>query len=371
MENQRIISSDSHIMEPADLWTSRIEPKWRDRAPHVVRMDDADWWFCDGFRGMSFGAAIGDGTRFDDPEKLSYRDRVENVRPGAYDPDAHVKDMDIDGVDVGFIYPTNSLFAFSLPDAELLTPVFKTYNDWLAEFCQAHPKRLKGIGMLNVDFVDSAVKELERCAKLGLPGAMIAVFPTAGKPYDLPEYEPLWDAAVDLGIPLSLHTGTIRPAPGGQVLHVEELMPESLCTKDYYAKWTLAKMIFGGVFERHPKLQVGAIEFELSWAIYFLNRMDDAWTQKPHGDYWYRFKEDMFPSDYFHRNVFLGVQEDAEGIRNRAFIGVDNIQWGSDYPHMESTFPRSREILAEILVDCSEEEKSKIVGANAARVYNL
>ena len=79
----------------------------------------------------------------------------------------------------------------------------------------------------------------------------------------------------------------------------------------------------------------------------------------------------MLPSDYFRRNVFLGFQEDGLGIRLRDVIGVDNILWGSDYPHIESTFPRSQEILWEILAECSEEEKAKIAGGNTARIYRL
>ncbi len=85
----------------------------------------------------------------------------------------------------------------------------------------------------------------------------------------------------------------------------------------------------------------------------------------------YQYKDDMLPSDYFRRNVFLGFQEDALGLRLRDIIGVETLQWGSDYPHQESTFPRSREILEEILADCTEEEKAKIAGGNAARVYQL
>ena len=79
----------------------------------------------------------------------------------------------------------------------------------------------------------------------------------------------------------------------------------------------------------------------------------------------------MLPSDYFHRNVFVGFQEDDLGIQLRHIIGIENLQWGSDYPHHESTFPRSQEILEEILVDCTEQEKAAIVGGNAARVYGL
>jgi len=79
----------------------------------------------------------------------------------------------------------------------------------------------------------------------------------------------------------------------------------------------------------------------------------------------------MRPSDFFHRNVFLSFQEDAIGIRLRDVIGVDNMMWGSDYPHSESTFPQSRKILAEILAGVPEEEQAKIVGGNTARLYGF
>jgi predicted TIM-barrel fold metal-dependent hydrolase len=133
---------------------------------------------------------------------------------------------------------------------------------------------------------------------------------------------------------------------------------------------SLADMIYYGVFERYPKLMVGSVEQELSWVPHFLDRLDYNYTQRPVGSS-YRFKGDAFPSDFFHNNVFLGFQEDALGIRDRDIIGVDQLLWGSDYPHFESTFPRSQQIIEEILVDCTEEEKAKIVGGNAARVYRL
>ena len=112
------------------------------------------------------------------------------------------------------------------------------------------------------------------------------------------------------------------------------------------------------------------MEHELSWIPHFLNRIDYTYTQRVQEER-YRFKEAMLPSDYFHRNVFAGFQEDAMGIRDRNVIGVDNLLWGSDYPHVESTFPRSRQIIEEILKDCTEEEKAKMAGGNAARIYHL
>ena len=372
MVSYRIISSDDHVVEPPDLWTTRAEARFRERAPRLVRMEDGgDWWVCDGRTGIPLATGAQAGRRFEEPEGLSHVDRFDNVRAGAYIPEEHVKDLDIDGVDVSITYPTVGLALYSVPDSELLTSIFSTYNDWLAEFCGSYPSRLKGIAMINLDHVGSGVEEMERCAKLGLAGAMISVYPVEERPYSLPEYDPLWAAAQDLEMPISLHIGTNRPGPGQEVADVKSVTPPFYANVDHWVRMSLSHIIFSGVFERYPKLKVGSIEMELSWAPHFLDRLDYTYTQRAAGDAWHRFTEEMLPSDYFHRNVFLGFQEDALGIKMREYIGVDNLLWGSDYPHQESTFPRSRQILDEILADCSEEEKAKIVGGNAARVYHL
>ena len=375
MPGYRIISADNHVFEPPDLWLSRVEPKFRNRAPCVVREEDADWWYVDGKKvgtGFGFGGAQV-GRRFEEPEKLTAADVFENVRPGGYIPEEQIKDMDMDGVDVSIIYPTLGLQLFRQPDSELLTAIFRAYNDWLADFCSASPQRLTAIAMINVDDVQVGVKEMERCRGKGFVGAMIPVYPPEDRRYDSPEYEPIWAAAQDLEVPLSLHLGTNRSvALAGAVAAGGVSSRNSLQTnQDHYVRMSLSDIIFCGVFERYPKLQVGAVEHEVSWAPYFLDRMDYTYDQRYTGIGGYRFKDDMRPSDYFRRNVFIGFQEDGLGIRLRDIIGVDSLQWGSDYPHQESTFPRSREILEEILADCTEEEKAMIAGGNAARVYRL
>ena len=373
MANYRVISSDSHIVEPADLWTSRVEPKFRDRAPRIVHReeDDSDWWFCDGLKIMSTASGTNAGVRFEDPEKLTLATRMEEVLPGGFIPEEHVKDMDIDGIDVGILYPSIGLQLYSVPDGALVTAIFKAYNDWIAEFCNAAPNRLKGIAMLNVDDVQESSKELQRCHKMGLGGAMISVYPPEDRSYASPEYELLWAAAQDLGVPLSLHIGTNRASPGDPFVDIEMVGPAAFTNVDYWVRASLSHMIFSGVFERYPNLQVGSIEMELSWAPHFLDRLDYNYTERPRTGAWYIFKEDMLPSDYFHQNVFLAFQEDNLGVQLRHHIGVDNLAWGSDYPHPESTFPRSRQILEEILVDCTAEEKTKIAGGNMARIYHL
>ena len=330
-----------------------------------------DVWLCDGVRVSSTAGGAQAGWRFDQPEMLTKGDVFENVRPGAYVPEEHVKDMDIDGIDVSIIYPTAGLILFRVPDSELLTHVFRAYNGWLADFCKPFPARLKGIGMVNVDDVNVAVKELEMCANMGLAGAMISVYPSESQPYNSPVYEPLWAAAQDLEMPLSFHIGTNRLGVDDDCPRVDSATLGYQCNRDHWVRSSLSHLIYTGVFERYPKLQVGAVEHELGWIPYFVERLDYYYTQTAVGINSYRYSEDMLPSDYFRRNVFIGFQEDLSGIRDRHIIGVDLLQWGSDYPHVESTFPRSREILAEILADCTEEERAKIVGGNAARVYKL
>ena len=372
MASYKIISSDNHVFEPGDLWTSTVEPKFRDRVPYITRTEDgSDWWFCDGLKICPVAVETQLGKRFEEPGNLTYRDTVDNIMPGGYIPEEQIKDMDADGVEAGIVYPTIGLLFYSIPDSDLLNVIFAHYNDWVTKFCSAFPKRLKGIAMINIDDVQSGIKEMERCVNMGLVGAMITVYPTEDRSYDSPEYEPLWAAAQDLGVPLSLHVGTNRPGPGQQFADILSLKPGFFANVDYWVRVSVAHMIFSGVFERHPKLQVGMVEHELSWVPYFLNRLDYNYTQRTPGDNWYRFKEDMLPSDYFHRNVFLSFQEEALGIRDRHIIGVDNLLWGSDYPHVESTFPNTQKILKEILADCTEEEKAKIVGGNTARVYHL
>jgi predicted TIM-barrel fold metal-dependent hydrolase len=371
MATYRIISSDSHIIEPPDLWAGRIELRFRDRAPRVVQEDDGDWWIVDGQRTNSFQGGTQAGKRFEHHDEVKPAGRFADVRPGAYLPDAHLKDNEADGIYGSVMYPTEGLQLYSVPDSALLTAIFRAYNDWIAEFCSASPERLKGIAMVNVDDIPEAIKELQRTRTHGLVGAMITVYPAEDRSYDRPEYEPLWAAAQDLEMPLSLHIATNRPSPGLPLEDNRATRPSLLANADHWVRVSLGHMIFTGVFERYPRLRVGTVEHELSWVPHFLERIDYTYTQRARRAWWYRFKGDALPSDFFHRNVFLSFQEDQLGIRDRALIGVDNLMWGSDYPHTETTFPRSQAILERILAGVPAEERQKITSTNVARLYHF
>ena len=366
-----ILSSDSHVFEPPDLWTTRIDAAFRDRAPRMQRTDGADQLVVEADQVISgIGLISNAGARFEAPETISGQGRFEDVPRGGYDPGQHLRDMEVDGVAGEVLYPSQGLFYFRVADTALMSAIFRAYNDWLAEFCKTDASRLKGIAMINLDDVQDGIRELERAARLGLGGAMITEYPLEHRRYDQPEYEPFWAAAQALGMPLSLHTATRRQGKirgaGDKTLRDAS----SRATKAFYPALSMCDLIFSGVFERYPRLTLAIVEFELAWAPHVLTSMDYTYRER-HGEAIYRFKGGMRPSDFFHRNVVLSFQEDAIGIRLRDAIGVDNMMWGSDYPHSESTFPRSREILKAILAGVPDDEQAKIVGGNTARVYRF
>jgi predicted TIM-barrel fold metal-dependent hydrolase len=366
-----ILSSDSHVFEPPDLWTARIDAAFRDRAPRMQRINGVDQLVVEAQQVISgIGLISNAGARFEAPETISSRGRFEDVPPGGYDPAQHLADMRLDGVAGEVLYPSQGLFYFRVVDTPLMSAIFRAYNDWLADFCTTDRARLKGIAMINLDDVQDGIRELERAARTGFAGAMITEYPLEDRRYDQPEYEPFWAAAQALDMPLSLHTATRRQGKirgaGEQTLRDAS----SRATKAFYPATSMCDMIFSGVFERYPSLKLVIVEFELAWAPHLLSTMDYTYRER-HEEAFYRFKDGLLPSDCFRRNVSLSFQEDAIGIRLRDTIGVDNMMWGSDYPHSESTFPQSRKILAEILAGVPQDEQAKIVGGNAARLYHF
>ena len=374
MPDYRIISSDNHVVEPPDLWTERIESRFRDRGPPPVDTDDGPVWLVDGRKGSTLsGMASQAGRRFENPEELVRGDSWENARLGACIGEEALKDMDIDGVDVGIVYPTLTIFlARTVEDPQLLMAIHRVYNDFAVEYCSADPRRLKPIATVIVDDVQVAVKEIEPCAKMGCVGVSIPCY-DGRLGYQSPEYDPLWAAAQDLELPISLHIASPRPKPGKGWDREDALVFDNffLSNGDHWVRVSLSEMIVTGVFDRFPRLIVGSVEHELNWVPYFLERTDYSYNERTTGRQGYRLKDDMIPSDVFHRNCFVDFQEDAQGIKNRDIIGVNNILWGSDYPHTESTWPRSRQFIEETMADCTEEERAKMVSGNSARIYRL
>jgi len=185
MAQAAIFSADSHTMEPAKLWTERMDSKWRDRAPRVINNYEGrkgSIFVAEGLTPFPVGGGFAAGK---DPKDLAANQSVgyEEARPSGWDPVERVKDQDIDGVEGEVLYTTLGMFLFHLKDTDLQWASFRAYNDWVAEFSSYAPKRLVGLGLIALQDVNEAVRELQRIAKKGLRGAMINATAPGEVPY--------------------------------------------------------------------------------------------------------------------------------------------------------------------------------------------
>src|SRR5260370_27130083 len=157
-----VLWSDSHVFEPPDLWQTRIDAPFRDRAPRIERLDGADQIVVEADQILSrIGLISNAGARFEAPARISAQGRFEDVHRGGYDPRQHLEDMVLDGVAGEVLYPSQGLFYFKVADTLLMSAIFRAYNDWLADFCRTDPARLKGIAMINLNDVQAGIQDLD------------------------------------------------------------------------------------------------------------------------------------------------------------------------------------------------------------------
>jgi predicted TIM-barrel fold metal-dependent hydrolase len=362
-----MLSADSHVIEPPDLW-ERVDAAYRDRVPRLVADTDADWIYLDDARLVSFTVGAQVGKRFEGLEHLKSSGRWQDVPPAAYQPGAYLAENETDGVWGAVIYPTVGFLLYTrVTDSGLLSALVRAFNDWLAEFCAHDPGRLKGIAILNLDDIEEGVAELERARGLGLAGALI--------PMDQPDYgdpglDALWAAAQDLQMPLSFHTGGRRAFRGAFDKSMAPMIIERVLS-DYNPRKGLTEILFSGALERFPRLRVGAVEFESAWVPHFLRRLDDTYTQNWMGNLVHRYGDGRLPSDVFRSNVFVTFEEDSLGLIHRDMIGMDGLMWSNDYPHTESTFPHSRKIVDQLMSQVSDSERRRLTVDNAQRLYDF
>lgn len=291
---------------------------------------------------------------------------LEDVYPGAYDPHARLKDMAVDGVEAEVLYPSIAMRLYAQPDVELKQACFEAYNTWIAEFCSAYPDRFKGIGMIALDDIEGAVAELHRVRKLGLAGAMVAIASEDPTLYGTESQDRFWATAEGLELPVSLHVDTDQKA-------LPKFTPITESLRALEIQRTLANMVFGGLFYRFPKLTVVSAENDAGWAAYLLGRMDRVFNvESRRREYNYFIKDkSTLPSEYFRRNVAMTFIWDSSGVDVRHWVGVENLMWGSDYPHDASTWPNSRQVLEDFFQGVPDSEREKIVAGNAERLYGF
>lgn len=356
------ITTDSHLREPRDLY-DRLPESLRDRGPRIESTEEGDRIML----GSKLVRWIGIEAQEDvPPEERNFKGaRYEIGRRGQLDPEARKYDLAIDDIQGEVIYAFN--WWMDQPDREVVHEMIKIYNDWLKEAFADVWDRSVPVPMLPAWEPDLAVAELARVRnQLGHRAVQIPA-PYAGDVkygYCNPVFDKLWAACVDLEVPVCMHIGsgfsTARYRGPGATMHdfMETFLDSASIVRDFIA---------AGIFERFPKLKLVATEGGIGWAPWYLLMMDRMWEE--YGNYFYpRLPEK--PSFYFHRNVLITWQEDAPGIRNLDMLG-DTVAWGSDYPHAEGTFPRSRASIREQLSDLPLERQIALCAGNAARVFGL
>jgi predicted TIM-barrel fold metal-dependent hydrolase len=331
-----LISADSHVMEPHDLWENSLSGRFGDQAPKFKKL------------------AVGEGFQ---------------AHPGGTDPHARIKEMAEDGVSAEVLYPTLGLSLFGLDDATLQEACFQVYNDWLIDYCKVSFDRLVGVAAISIYDVDHAVRELRRCHEAGLKGAIIWEAPHADLPFHSSHYDPFWAACQELDMPLSLHilTGHNYSKNLNARLGVEHYRG-SVNLKTADAMNALFDFVFYGILERYPRLNLVMVEHEIGWM---------PWTFQQ-WDYYYRrfvgrnpLPIDKVPSEYCKRQVYGTFFNDHVGAQFLSFWEHNNCMWSNDFPHENSTWPHSRDVIARDLGHLPKDTQAKLVRDTVADLYKL
>ncbi len=361
----RAISADSHITEPPNCYIDHIDPAYRETAPRVERHEKhGDVYVIDGMNTsipMGLVAAAGIEPKDLRPGGV----RFEDLHRGGWDASCRAADQDRDGVVAEIIYPTVGMLLCNHPDPAYKSACFEAYNRWLQAFCEAEPKRLFGIGQTALTSVAEGIEDFRRIKEMGFKGVMMPGEPGEAD-YDDPSYDALWEAAVDLGLPISFHILTSKGSdferPRGPKINAFQGVIRG-------CQDIIGMFCFAGVFERHPDLKLVCVEADAGWAPHFMYRMDHAYKRHR---YWLKCPEmEKLPSEYFRRNVYMTFQDDWSAFRVKDMLNVRRLMWANDFPHSDSTWPWSQEMLAEQTAHLTDEEANWILRENVRELYAL
>ncbi len=357
-----IISADSHITEPGNAYIDYIDPKWRDRAPHMIEDDKAgSLYIIPGMkRPVPMGLVAAAGVP---PEEITVLGkRFADMHRSGWDPSARLADQDRDGVNAEVIYPTVGMLLCSHKDFDYKKACFEAYNRWIVEYCSTHTERLLGVGQVSMRSVEDGIAELEVIAKQGLRGVMMPGVP-AIEDYDSPIYDPFWQRAIELQLPLSFHILTM---PDGKTRGPKMNGFLSIVRG---CQDIMGMLVLGGVFERNPDLKIVCVEADAGWVPHYMYRMDHAF--KRHGNWLEASALTKLPSEYFKENIYVTFQDDWVAFNMIDMVNPDRLCWANDFPHSDATWPNSQEILVEHTKNLTEHQKDRILRRNTAELYGL
>jgi uncharacterized protein len=380
----RYISADSHFESPPDQWTHRVAKEYRDRAPRRIKLaGGGDALVLEGKPLVYGGTSLfgGRSPEIFDPTRLDY----DNT-PGCGSAEQRLREQDQDGIDAEVLFALDARNP-AIRDKAALIAVVRGFNDYFAEeYCAVDRDRLIGMAVLPNVGVDEDIAEMERCKRAGLKGAWLSTFPS-GKSYPAPEDDRFWAAALDLDMPLVVHTSF--PTKVGSrdtplFKYAREPQGEKRPPTDFVQRFArqaphhsgsveASQLIIAGVFDRFPKLQIYWAENNVGWLPYFFEQIDHEYTVNRH---WAERSLGLpqlkrLPSEYLKENAHWGFFEDHVGVRLRHEIGVDRIMWSTDFPHIVTRWPNSLKVLESQMAGVPAEERQKMVAKNAIEFFRL
>ncbi len=367
----KLVSADSHITEPPNCYTDYIDPAFRDIAPRIQRDGNSDVWVVPEMaKHLTLGFMSCAGVK---PSELRAADgiRFDEIYRGGWDAKARLVAQDRDGVAAEIIYPSVGMVLCNHPDAAYKRACFQAYNRWQQEFVGGAPNRLFGMGQVVVRSIEETVADFIEIKAMGFKGVMMPCDPATEFDYDDPRFDPVWQASVDLGLPLSFHTLTSGKNTKSQ-FGVDGRSQKIANTQHLVMRANqdlLCVLIWGRVFDRFPTLKVVCVEADAGWAPHFIYRLDHFYDRHR---YWSKTEEmDRLPSEVFRDNVYLTFQDDWIAFKFVDSLYPQRLMWASDYPHIDSTWPYSRQILSERTSVLSEQERKWILRDNVVELYGL
>jgi uncharacterized protein len=371
---QRIISADSHVMEPLDLWWEALGHKFGDRTPRPLNeyQGRKGTFFYTGYQGWPISQIR---TNNPDTEAAVLEAEEKGLAACGYNPAVRVRFQEEAGIEAEVLNTTRLLAIMRNPDVEIVRACAQVINDWEAEFASYNPKRLIGVSVIPMHDFDWAVGELERTVKKGLKSTMINCQAPEGRPpYRNGIYDRFWAVAEEAEMPITLHLLTGRALD--PLIFAYTQTPEQ--RQENPGLWVelfneiqapLANdFIFGGILDRFPNLKIVCSEFEISWVPGFMARLDQIEEIAPR---LYVPKLKMRASDYMRARVYHGFIDDTHAADSIPLIGASQILWGSDFPHIRSIGLGAQEAVNKLLAILPRGDQEKIVGGNTAQVFNI
>jgi len=364
------ISADSHVTEPPEAYAD-IDPAYAERAPKLVHLDDMGATMItdpgSAHQGhVPFSMIAGAGVP---AEELGFSQgkRWDELHPGGYDAAARLDEQDRDGVMSEVLYPSVGMLLCNNPDFDYKKACFDAYNRWLAPWCALAPNRLIGVGQTAMRSPEEGITDLEAIAALGLCGVMLPGEP-AIEDYDHPVYDAFWEAAVEIGLPVSFHilTGGAGGIASGAYRGPKMNSFLGIIRGNQDLVGTL---IFGGVFDRHPGLRIVCVEADAGWAPHWMYRADHAFHR--HRNWLGSGDLARLPSEYFREHVYLTFQDDWVAFRMLDLVNPDRLLWANDHPHSDSTWPNSQKLLVEQTAHMTDDQRDRVLRRSTAELYGI